>query len=347
MSNAMTMSTCPFSTTTQLNDELVLERTCGEPRIRRSDQAAIPTLPGQPLVGLDSLGVAEHLHIEFLTPDLNRLSPYLWLVTTQSSSHILPLHHQLVKGRKIVITEDPELHAVWAYGTIFFKPIANFVLSEPFWEFYLLENTSAVSKDDRYEAVKALKGFLRTYCHLIKHKSDYDIAVRHHLIPENLQWSKFAHFLQDISNIVDDEVSPRYAFGELRLTRLNLCTRIFLRRLVFRNLHGQYGTYFASFFGPLLFTFGFFSIILSSMQVFLASNTFPGQSHDLVAAGIVFRRFSTGTMVFICLLGLLFLLIVVVGLFRELVFALGDLWSRRRSTRSNAIEVARSGYAVQ
>ncbi|KAI9742515.1 MAG: hypothetical protein M1835_003060, partial [Candelina submexicana] len=60
---------------------------------------------------------------EFLTADLDKLAPYLWLIATQSSQHISPLHEQVLKGRQIVITEKPELHLVWTDGRIFIKPI--------------------------------------------------------------------------------------------------------------------------------------------------------------------------------------------------------------------------------
>ena len=43
--------------------------------------------------------MSSRLSSELLTPDLDQLAPYLWLVGTQQSSHISLLHEQIVKGQ--------------------------------------------------------------------------------------------------------------------------------------------------------------------------------------------------------------------------------------------------------
>ena len=67
------------------------------------------------------------------------------------------------------------------------------------------------------------------------------------------------------------DIRSRYSFGQLRLTRLNLWSKVFLGRFTFYKIHGQYGAYFARYYGPVLFIFGFFSVALSAMQVALAA----------------------------------------------------------------------------
>ena len=67
------------------------------------------------------------------------------------------------------------------------------------------------------------------------------------------------------------------------------------------------------------------------MQVTLASNNVS----DTVAITVMFQRFSTGTTVFTCLIGVLHLLAAVIGLFRELAFALNESCYRRQTPRTN------------
>ena len=72
-------------------------------------------LPGQPLVttASDSDVLFDFLHGDLRSPDLDKMAPHLWLMATRSGSNISPLHHQRIKGRRILITEDPRLHLVW------------------------------------------------------------------------------------------------------------------------------------------------------------------------------------------------------------------------------------------
>ncbi|KAE9966188.1 hypothetical protein EG328_009104, partial [Venturia inaequalis] len=68
-------------------------------------------LPGHPLITLNnSVSITQFLDDEFCSPDLEAIAPRLWVMSTQSSANINPLHRQRVKGREIVITEEPRLH---------------------------------------------------------------------------------------------------------------------------------------------------------------------------------------------------------------------------------------------
>lgn len=68
-------------------------------------------------------------------------------------------------------------------------------------------------------------------------------------------------------NIADRDVSLRYAYGEIRLTRLNFYAPFFLGKSHFQSVEYQYGTYFARFYGPILFVIGIVSVVLSGLQV--------------------------------------------------------------------------------
>lgn len=114
---------------------------------------------------------------------------------------------------------------------------------------------------------KTALGYLRTYSYLITHESDFHIAQEQRLVPKDITWTQLSNFMMRFGSITDDEVATRFHYGEIRLTRLNFYTRLILHKRNFQRVHGQYGTYFESFYGPLLFTFAILSLFLNAMQV--------------------------------------------------------------------------------
>lgn len=200
------------------------------------------------------------------------MAPRLWMMTTPSSDNINALHRQRVKGREVIVTEEPRLHLVWIHNRIFVKPLPRYLLSYAFWEDYLDERSNKLGKDQS-DIRKAAAGFLRSYKYLIRHETDFNIAQQEHLrlIPQDVDWPSFCRFTAELSSIDDAVVSGRYCYGELRLTRLNFYAPLLLRKFHFEQVHGQYGDFFARLYGPILFVFALMSTILSSMQVALAA----------------------------------------------------------------------------
>ena len=176
----------------------------------------------------------------------------------------------------------------------------------------------------RQEIAKAACGFLRSYAYLIRHKSDFSRATTERLIPKH---SEFIDFITNFQRIDDKHVSQRYQYGELRLTRLNFWTKIFLRRFTFHKVHGQYGAYFARFYGPILFVFGIFTVALSAMQ--LALRTAPSESQSWSAFASVSRWFSVYTLV--CVAAVIFFLLFLLSALslRETIFALKTLYHKK------------------
>ncbi|KLU83048.1 hypothetical protein MAPG_02115 [Magnaporthiopsis poae ATCC 64411] len=231
-------------------------------------------LPGWPCVPLsDRAAVEEVLHGEFYASDLEAVAPRLWIMSTQSSANVSPLHRQKIKGRNILITEDPRLHLVWIHDRIFVKPIPRYLLSHRFWEIFLLRQQQPPAPDARLElTLRAAKGYLRSYRYLIQRESDFDMAKQDHLrlVPRHVEWPEFCRFISNFDRIRDVNVSPRYHYGELRLSRLNFYAPFLFGKFHFQRLHGQYSDYFARLYGPVLFAFAVASTALSSMQVVLA-----------------------------------------------------------------------------
>ena len=185
-------------------------------------------LPGHPRIRLnDGERLTTFLIKETCAPDLEIMAPYMWMLSTQSSANVSPIHHQHVKGRQVIVTEDPRLHIVWIYNRIFIKPIPYYLLSHAFWECYLLDPASPLG-EYRDLVKRSALGYLRTWIWLIKYESDFVMAQESKpaLIPRNVTWYQFSAFLEQISVIADEEVTQRYHYGELRLTRLNFYGKV-------------------------------------------------------------------------------------------------------------------------
>ncbi|KAF5231475.1 hypothetical protein FANTH_13387 [Fusarium anthophilum] len=221
---------------------------------------------------------------EFCSDDLDRVSDKLWWMSKQDSTNIWPLHRQVLQGRLIIVTENPKLHLVWINDRVFIKPLPRFIGSHDFWREHLC--SSNTSEDVRIR--RAALGYLRTYLYLIRHESDFRIAKDPTLclIPESISWEQFCDFTSDFVEILDKDVSLRYAYGQIRLTRLNFYAPIILHKSYFQRVDFQYGQYFARFYAPILFAIGITSVTLSGLQVVASLETGGGANWQGLALGV-------------------------------------------------------------
>ncbi|KAJ3494320.1 hypothetical protein NLG97_g4155 [Lecanicillium saksenae] len=303
----------PFPRPSELCGSLAVASGIGGDKLAPTDPGE-DWLPGQPAVPLSSStdAMISYLRQDILTPRLDKMFPYLWLVATQSSSHISTLHEQIVRGRSIILTENPELHLVWAENRVFIKPIPLYLLSHAFWEVYLTPRTGVSAatavktplldpgstttvEEEREALLKATLGYMRTWHYLVRHESDFRLAQSLHLlpafvtfrpasaskgmtlVPEPLTFATFLAFISCFSpeaprlrkpiSVTDEDVSLRYRYGQLRLTRLNLWAMPALGKWKFHKLSWQYADTFSRLYPPLLFAFALISIVLSAFQV--------------------------------------------------------------------------------
>ncbi|KAN0074070.1 hypothetical protein V8E54_008007 [Elaphomyces granulatus] len=162
------------------------------------------------------------LRHELSTPVLDSLYDSLHYVARRSSAHIDSLSDQKIKGRRIIITENPALHLVWHYNVIYIKPIPAFLCNWEFWRKWV--HCSAehfecacnfVEKPDNDKDKKRKKrismqtewcaranalGFIRTYAFLIQYPSDFKIALEEGLLPtttttSNINYDSFSSFI--------------------------------------------------------------------------------------------------------------------------------------------------------
>ncbi len=232
------------------------------------------TIPDQPFVDSSQDSVEAFLRSELETPILDELSPHLWLIAAQMSQRVDALHIQKFKGRRVAITEDPKLHLILYSDVIFIKPIPRCLLNYQFWKRYLCRRADRNPRETSTNLQSAL-GFLRTYALLIRHPSDLYLAIESRLLPEDVNWNQFARFIERFRHVKDDQVSPRYCFGQLRLTRLNWAVRIFRpskssQWWYYHEIYWSTGAYMERCFTPLLFIFGSLAIVLTAMQVLVA-----------------------------------------------------------------------------
>ncbi|SCV61373.1 uncharacterized protein FFFS_15942 [Fusarium fujikuroi] len=277
-------------------------------------------VPGYPRVSLeDPSMVWDLLAREICSDDLDRVANRLWWMSKQDNGNISPLHRQLVKRRTIVVTEDPKLHLVWIYDRIFIKPLPRYIGSYTFWQDYLCAEVGGGEREQRIR--RAALGYLRTYYYLVKHESDLRIAQDPSLclIPPDITWKQFCDFASSLGDIADRDVSLRYTYGEIRLTRLNFYAPLLLGKSHFQRVEYQYGPYFARFYGPILFVIAVASVVLSGLQVVVSVGDGGGGGWKGSALWIsVIAIVSSCSLIFI--LGL----VLVYKVAREWKFAIRD-----------------------
>ena len=225
------------------------------------------TIPSQPLLSTaPRQPVVDFLRRDMVPMKLNRLAPHLWMCSQPSYTNIPALHLHTIHGRAVIVAEEPDLHLVWSNGRIFMKPLPAYLLSHPFWTQFLLGDNSQDIEDVRASAL----GLLRSYALCIQHESDLRMAHEHHLIPPDVTLRQWCTFAKSFNTITDEEVSPRYHYGKIQLTRLHWLVRVCMGELNYYYIDGGYGESFARYYGPLLFVFGILSVVLSAFQVGMA-----------------------------------------------------------------------------
>jgi hypothetical protein len=282
--------------------------------------------------------ISSFLGAELETPVLDELHQYLHLVASPSYDNIDAFHQQRIKHRTIVPAEDPGLHLVWSYDTIFVKPIPLFLLNSTTWRQFLLPPLDNKVEDAQSGAAtptnrgtyavaslsvqcKAALGFLRSYALLIRHESDFIIAQTANLVPKGISYSQLQAFLKPFLSIPAASVTPRYHYGQIRLKRLNWAVRVLQPqslpnqtwlacRLYYQEPYSQSRDYVRSWGPPLVFAFAVMSLMLSAMQVVLQA---LGQ--DAWPAFVrVSWGFSVASMVFLAAIGVVVFILVAIML---------------------------------
>ncbi|KJZ70124.1 hypothetical protein HIM_10494 [Hirsutella minnesotensis 3608] len=147
----------------------------------------------------------------------------------------------------------------------------------------------------------------------ISHESDFRIAQEKHLLPPEVSWPAWRIFVEQLdTEHVYARVDPRFQYGELRLSRLNKIyafTQTPLRGYVRR--WNQYGTFFHDNFAWLASASLYIVIVLTAMQVGLATQSL-GRNDAFQAASYGFTVFSIlGPLIAVSLIVIAFCCIFV------------------------------------
>jgi hypothetical protein len=184
-------------------------------------------------------------------------------------------------------------HLVWVEERFFVKPLPQYMLNFEFWKDNLCTDV---------ELHKSACGFLLSYAWLVCHESDFRIATELSLLPKGVEWQQWTTLIADFLSQIDlhslKDVSDRYKYGELRLTRLNKIYRLLLlspKHLVYGYMSAStwYKSFFSRNFAWLLAVFAYMTIILSALQVGLAtgvlqkSEAFQSASYGFTVASVV------------------------------------------------------------
>jgi hypothetical protein len=232
-----------------------------------------------------------YLRLDLKTPKLDQIHSHLWLAGLPRCAR--SLHRQKLLGRKILITEDVNEHLVWVEERFFVKPLPQYLLSFEFWTKNLCANV---------ELHKSACGLLLSYAWLVCQESDYRIATESGLLPKGVEWQQWTALIADFLSHMDlhslKDVSDRYKYGELRLTRLNKIYRLLVlspRNFVYGYMSAStwYKSFFSRNFAWLLAVFAYLTIILSALQVGLATtllqenDAFQSASYGFAVTSVV------------------------------------------------------------
>ena len=234
----------------------------------------------------DKVIVAKPDDVEYLKSQLNvdRLNEiHEWLKIVGRPMPPRPLHTQRMKARDILVTEQMDLHLVWAPKQMYIKPIPRFLLDAGFWEKHICHE---------FELYACALGFLRSYTALIQHESDYRIAIENHLLPDEVSWSQWALLVEQLLEHSDrTPVNKRFIYGELRLGRLNSIYRFGKGR--FRGYlytSTTYSDFLRGNLKSLLTLFAYATIVLSALQVGLGTHHLQDNNafHTVSYVAVVF-----------------------------------------------------------
>jgi hypothetical protein len=272
----------------------------------------------------DDDNITAFLHKELACPTIDEMEPIFHYVARKSGSHISPLHEQVMKGRTLRITEDPGMHLIWYYNIFYVKPIPLCLFSERFLD----RHVNYSRRNFNVSTCRNALGFLRSYGFLVRHESDFRLAQENHLIPNGMVYEEFQTYIERFRGIPDAALSPRWQLGQIRLTRLNWAVRLyslpsrkgqgFSRRMYYQEIYWQTGQYVESFVPPILFIFAAISLMLSAMQVILASNSQDNQSAMLRFCWVF--SFVVIALIAAVMMGIIFLIASII--LAQLHFAL-------------------------
>jgi hypothetical protein len=248
-------------------------------------------------------------------------------------------------GWDMVVSDRMGMHLLWTNkGRLFVKPIPRFLLSVDFCRSNLQCPDGCTCLDPLADACRGIPrrvalGFLYTYACLISSESDFHIANEKRFLPRTeedqpMEWATWKTLARGLLRVHERDpgvIHPRFLLAELRLSRLNTVSR--LTSLPHFNPYVRsyytYGNLFRDNLAWMATTIVFVAVVLTAMQVGLATERLQGDA--------TFQQASYGFTVFAILgpMGALALvaLYALFHLAKELPSLLGALKKRTAADR--------------
>ncbi|KAK3299592.1 uncharacterized protein B0H64DRAFT_102467 [Chaetomium fimeti] len=293
---------------------------------------------GKRAVGDPAEDTPAFLRSELSLGALTSLLKHLWFAGAARPA--APLHSHVAMGREIVVSDRMDMHLLWSNeGRLFVKPVPRFLLNVDFCRSNLQCPDGCPCRDSLADACRRIPrkvalGFLYTYACLISSESDFHIANDRRLLPrmeddkpiEWPSWKTLARELLRVHRRDPDVIHPRFLRAELRLSRINTISRFtsFPHFNPYVRGHYTYGSLFRDNLAWIATTTVFVAVVLTAMQVGLATERLQGDA--------TFQQASYGFTVF-AILGPVgaFALVILYALF-HLVKDLPLLLGARRET---------------
>jgi uncharacterized protein YebE (UPF0316 family) len=160
------------------------------------------------------------------------------------------------------------------------------------------------------------RGFLLTYAALLSHESDFAFAKDKGLLPKEgdlPKWADWRKFVEEIlTPTVYKDIHRRFYYGELRLGRLNLIY-LFVKFRYYMNQWPNYVSFLRDQLGWLAATTIYIAIVLTAMQVGLATDQLKGND-PFMATSYGFSIFAIlGPLVAGILILLAFVIVVIIN----------------------------------
>jgi hypothetical protein len=146
------------------------------------------------------------LRIECVPSHRLYMKSHLWLAGVRRR----PLHEQIMMGRSIVVTEDPNMHLVRHRYVVFIKPLPLYVMR-------VLESEKNDIDSEGWDGFSSL---LRSYIEIVRYPSDLMIAKDIGLLPSDIRWTTWMEFSLDCLSDVNLGRHDPYPFFEYKLDTL-------------------------------------------------------------------------------------------------------------------------------
>lgn len=186
-----------------------------------------------------------------------------------------------------------DMHLVWTNGRIFLKPIPPILLEPSFWtNHFSCEQGCMCSKvTDTPSCKQGLQaralGFLSSYTALISYHGDFLLAQQKYLIPKEVKWLAWRRLVRQIVEIddIDRKIDRQFIYGELRLDRLNMVYLVSGHPREYMLRWNQYNTFFQDNLSWLAGGTVYIAIVLTAMQVGLATSLANNDAFQLASYG--------------------------------------------------------------